>query len=303
MKKALEKRSIGRMNHTEVTFLGFGALEIGRNWGMGSDNQRPEEEVAGKVLTTVLDLGINLIDTASAYHRSEERIGKYVSDRRAEYVLATKCGEHSNEPGTYYDFTYEGISGSIDRSLKLLNTDVIDLLQIHFGPDPEGTLDKGETLRAMKDAQKAGKVKYLGASIDGDLAHRCIMSGDFDVMQMGYNLIHQGNAENIRLAHERGIGVLIRSGVGNGLLTSRVVDNIDRIGEWERGKVKKLLTLVDGNTDMLTALALQFLYENEGISSVIVGTKKPENVVKNAELLDMELPAGMLEEAKRIVRE
>lgn len=290
------------MGNTEVTFLGFGALEIGRNWGMGNDNQRPEEEVAGKVLTTVLDLGINLIDTASAYHRSEERIGKYVSSRRNEYVLATKCGEHSNEPGTYYDFTYEGISESIDRSLKLLNTDVIDLLQIHFGPDPEGTLDKGETLRAMKDAQKAGKVKYLGASIDGELAHRCIMSGDFDVMQMGYNLIHQGNAENIRLAHEKGIGVLIRSGIGNGLLTSRVVENIDKIGEWERDKVKKLLALVDNNTDMLTALALQFLYENKGISSVIVGTKKPENVLKNAQLLDMELPAGMLEEAVRIIR-
>lgn len=300
MKRALEKRHIGRMN-TDVTFLGFGALEIGRNWGMGDDNQRPEEEVAGKVLNTVLDLGINLIDSASAYHRSEERIGKFVSSRRGEYVLATKCGEHSNEPGTYYDFTYEGIAGSIDRSLKLLQTDVIDLLQIHFGPDPEGTLDKGETLRAMQDAQKAGKVRYLGASIDGDLAHRCIMSGDFDVMQMGYNLIHQGNAENIRLAHEKGIGVLIRSGLGNGLLTSRVVANLDRLGEYEKDKVQKLLALVDNDTDKLTALGLQFLYENEGISSVIVGTKKPENVVKNASLLDLELPAGMLEEAKRII--
>ena len=158
-----------------------------------------------------------------------------------------------------------------------------------------------DTLRAMQDAQKAGKVRYLGASIDGDLAHRCIMSGDFDVMQMGYNLIHQGNAENIRLAHERGIGVFIRSGLGNGLLTSRVVSNMDRLGERDREKVQQLLALVEGDTDKLTALGLQFLYENEGISSVIVGTKKPENVVKNVALLDAVLPAGMLEEAKRII--
>jgi aryl-alcohol dehydrogenase-like predicted oxidoreductase len=301
MNRALTKRYIPRMD-TEVTFLGFGALEIGRNWGLGDDQARPEEEVAGQVLNTVLDLGINLIDTASAYHRSEERIGKYVSGRRNEYVLATKCGEHSSEPTTYYDFSYEGVSQSIDRSLKLLNTDVIDLIQIHFGPDSEGTLDRGETLRAMKDAQKAGKVRYLGASIDGDLAKRCIMMGDFDVMQMGYNLFHQANAENIRLCKERGMGVLIRSGLGNGLLTPRVAANLDRLGEHDRVKAEKLLKLVEGDTELLTALGLHFLYENDGISSVIVGTKKPENVKKNFELLGIELPAGLLEKAKEIVK-
>ena len=257
MNRALTKRYIPRMD-TEVTFLGFGALEIGRNWGLGDDQARPEEEVAGQVLNTVLDLGINLIDTASAYHRSEERIGKYVSGRRNEYVLATKCGEHSSEPTTYYDFSYEGVSQSIDRSLKLLNTDVIDLIQIHFGPDSEGTLDRGETLRAMKDAQKAGKVRYLGASIDGDLAKRCIMMGDFDVMQMGYNLFHQANAENIRLCKERGMGVLIRSGLGNGLLTPRVAQNLDRLGAHDRAKAEKLLKLVEGDTELLTALGLHF---------------------------------------------
>ena len=302
MCRALEKRHIDRMN-TDVTFLGFGALEIGRNWGMGTDKERPEEEVAGQVLNTVLDLGINLIDTASAYHRSEERIGKYVSSRRSEYVLATKCGEHSNEPDTYYDFTYEGVAASIDRSLKLLNTNVIDLLQIHFGPDPEGTLDRGETLHAMQDAQKAGKVRYLGASIDGKLAHRCIMSGDFDVMQMGYNLIHQGNAENIRLCKERGMGVLIRSGLGNGLLTPRVVANLGNLREADRAKVEKLLALVNGDTDLLTALGLHFLHSNDGISSVIVGTKKPENVRKNFALLNADLPEGLLEKAIAAVSE
>ena len=302
MNRALQKRYIPKMD-TEVTFLGFGALEIGRNWGLGDDKERPAEEVAGQVLNTVLDAGINLIDSASAYHRSEERIGKYVSSRRSEYVLATKCGEHSNEPDTYYDFSYEGIATSIDRSLKLLNTDVIDLLQIHFGPDPEGTLDRGETLRAMQDAQKAGKVRYLGASIDGKLAHRCIMSGDFDVMQMGYNLIHQGNAENIRLCKERGMGVLIRSGLGNGLLTARVVANLGNLREADRAKVEKLLALVNGDTDLLTALGLHFLYSNDGISSVIVGTKKPENVRKNFALLNADLPDGLLEKAIAAVSE
>ena len=302
MNRALQKRYIPKMD-TEVTFLGFGALEIGRNWGLGDDKERPAEEVAGQVLNTVLDAGINLIDSASAYHRSEERIGKYVSSRRSEYVLATKCGEHSSEPSTYYDFSYDAITESIDRSLKLLNTDVIDLIQIHFGPDSEGVLNRGETVRAMKDARAAGKVRYLGASIDGELAKRCILSGDFDVMQMGYNLFYQANAENIRLCKERGMGVLIRSGLGNGLLTSRVASNLDRLGEQDRAKAEKLLKLVEGDTELLTALGLHFLYENDGNSSVIVGTKKPANVLKNVELLSRDLPEGLLEKAKAVVSE
>ena len=301
--RAFDKRQVKRMDGTEVTFLGFGALEIGRNWGMGNDTNIPDEEMAGKVLNTALDIGINIIDTASAYHRSEERIGKYISGRRNEFVLATKCGEHSNEPHTYYDFSYDGISNSIDKSLKLLKTDVIDLLQIHFGPDPEGTLDKGDTVRAMKDAQKAGKVKFLGASIDGDLAKRCIMSGDFDVMQMGYNLVHQGNEENIKLAKSLGIGVLIRSGLGNGLLTQRVVSNMDKLGERDRRIITGLLELIEGDTDKLTALALDFLYENDGISSVLAGTKKLSNLMKNADLLEMRFPSEIKEAARKIVQQ
>lgn len=300
--KALNKRHIERM-HTDVTFLGFGALEIGRNWGMGKDVERPDEEEAEQVLNTVLNLGINIIDTASAYHRSEERIGKFVSDRRDQYVLASKCGEHNKEPGTYYDFSYEGISNSIDSSLRLLKTDVIDLIQIHFGPDPAGTLDKGETLRAMQDARKAGKVKYLGASIDGELAKRCILSGDFDVMQLGYNLMHQGNAENIALCKQKGMGVLIRSGLGRGLFTSRVLDHVDNLSDYEKGRMQKLLALLDSDADKLTSLALNFLYRNEGISSVLVGTKKAVNLKRNIELLEADVPESVMNAALRIIQE
>jgi aryl-alcohol dehydrogenase-like predicted oxidoreductase len=98
----LERRPLGKSDY-RATFVGFGALEIGRNWGLGqgSEVERPKQEVAGEVLNTVLDLGINLIDTASAYHASEERIGLYIADRRSEYILASKCGEHSREPHTY----------------------------------------------------------------------------------------------------------------------------------------------------------------------------------------------------------
>ena len=287
--------------NTNVTFVGFGALEIGRDWGMGADTQRPSEENAGVVLNTVLDAGINLLDSARAYHASEERIGKYVAHRRNEYVLATKCGEHSEEPHTYYDFSYKAIADSIDKSLMLLKADVVDLMQIHFGPDPEKTLDDGETVGAMKDAVKAGKVKYLGASIDGDLATRCINSGDFDVIQLGYNLMHQGSGANIELAAEKGMGVFIRSPLGNGLFTPRIIDNISLLNEHERPKIEKLLALANNDIDTYMAIALNFLYNNKGISSVLLGTKKPEHVKANIALLEKEISADTMAKAQMII--
>ncbi|MCU0522105.1 MAG: aldo/keto reductase [Anaerolineae bacterium] len=300
--KGLEKRRIPRMG-MDVTFIGFGALEIGRDWGLGDadEKRRPDDEAAGEVLRAVLDLGITLVDTASAYHRSEERIGRTIADRRAEYVLASKCGEHSDEPRTFYDFTYDGISASIDRSLRLLQTDVIDLMQIHFGPDPAGVLDRGETVAAMKDAQRAGKVRFLGASIDGALATRCIESGDFDVMQLGYSLVAQGNTDNIRLAQSNGIGVLIRSGLAAGALTARVIPHLhEEVRHVD--KIRKLLDLVGGDGDALTALALNFLYENDGISSVLVGSKRAEHVRANLDLLERPVDPEVMAQATEIGR-
>lgn len=297
MSRGLEKRWIQRMN-VEVTFMGFGALEIGRNWGLGSGEevQRPAEEEAGRVLNTVLEMGINLIDTASAYHQSEKRIGKFMAHRRHEYVLASKCGEHNDEPGTFYDFSYKAVKESIDRSLQLLQTDVIDIMQIHFGPNSEKVLSDGETLAAMKDAQKEGKIRFLGASIDGDLATRCITSGDFDVMQMEYNLINQTNQENIRLAKVNGIGVLVRGGLAGGMLSARVLPHLNS-GLQQTEKLKSLLDLVNHDGDLLAALAMQFLYREEGISSVLIGTKQVQHLKANMQLLDRAIPDELLSQA------
>ena len=297
--KGLELRTSSRLGKG-VTFIGFGSLEIGRNWGMGKDKERPDDGNAKEVLDTVLDVGINLIDTASAYHKSEERIGQFMSGRRNEFVLTSKCGEHNREPGTYYDFSYMAIKNSIDNSLKLLKTDVIDVMQIHFGPGSQAVLDRGETVAAMKDAVKAGKVKLLGASIDGALATRCINSGDFDVMQLGYSLANQGNKDNIALAAEKGIAVLIRQGFSNGLFTPRVLDKKIWFNLPQMIKVKKLLKLVNNDIKMYMAVALNFLYMNKGITSVLLGTKKASHVKGNLDLLEMNISDDIMKEAIKI---
>ncbi|MGQ9882041.1 MAG: aldo/keto reductase [Armatimonadota bacterium] len=297
----LEKRALGTTG-VQATFIGFGALEIGRDWGLGDAKQRlrPTEQEAGRTLNAVIDLGINLIDTARAYHESEARIGKYISYRRAEYVLCSKCGEHSDDPRTYYDFSYRAVADSIDLSLRLLRTDVIDVMQIHFGPNSQKVLDDGETLQAMREAQQAGKVRFLGASPGMDMLERCIESGDFQVLQIGYSLLEQDAHDLITRAHEKGIGVLIRSGLAAGWLTPRV----RTVPPNQRPpKVQKLLDLCQGDADLLHALALHFLHRHPGISSVLIGTRRAANLQRNIELLRQPVDDALLQEATAIGRE
>ncbi len=303
MERALEKRDIPRICQA-VTFLGFGALEIGRDWGIGTgtETQRPDELSAGLLLNTVLDKGINLIDTARAYHKSEERIGKYLNARRSEYILTSKCGEHSQEPNTYYDFSYRAVSESIDLSLELLKTNVIDIMQIHFGPNPKKVLENGETIRAMKDAQRKGKIRFLGASVDGDLARRCIESNDFDVMQMEYNLLNRENEENIKLCKQKGIGVFIRGGLARGLLTSKIVPHLNELDNENRKKVEQLFQFTGGDGELVTALAMRFLYDNPGISSVLVGTKNIERIGRNIQLLSEEIDGELIRKAAEVIK-
>lgn len=268
-----------------VTFLGFGALEIGRDWGIGADRSRPDESSAAEVLNGVLDLGINLIDTAAAYHRSEKRIGAALAHRRSEYVLASKCGEHNTfdpftqSEGTGYDFSYEAIRVSILRSFELLKTNTIDLMQIHFGPDPMGVLDDGGCVQAMKEFQAEGRIRLLGASVDGEPLTRCIESGDFQVVQVGYSLLNVSQASNIKLAHQKGIGVLIRLGLAGGWLTSRAL-----VAENRPAKVEAMLAEVHGNPELLTRAAYRFLNENEGVTSVLWGTKSMENLTRAVQI-------------------
>jgi len=212
----------------DVTFIGFGALEIGRDWGLGDadEKRRPDDEAAGEVLRAVLDLGINLIDTASAYHRSEERIGRTIAGRRGEYVLASKCGEHSDEPRTFYDFSYAGISASIDRSLRLLQTDVIDLYQIHrwdFDSPPD------ETLEALTDLVRQGKVRYIGCSnLKGwhltqflGLAEKHGWSRFVSIQPLYSALNRSIEAEVLDVCANEGIGVIPYNPLAGGVLTGK----------------------------------------------------------------------------------
>jgi aryl-alcohol dehydrogenase-like predicted oxidoreductase len=163
----------------KVSRLGAGLAEIGT---------LSDVSVAGQLLNAALDGGINFLDTAACYDSSEEWIGRTISHRRREYILATKAGHLTGE--------YEGkewaaktILDSIERSLLRMRTDYVDVVQLHSCS--VDILERGEVIQALLDAKRAGKTRHIGYSGDHEAALWAIASGKFDMLQTTFNLVDQ----------------------------------------------------------------------------------------------------------------
>lgn len=277
----MEYRTLGRTG-LAVSTLGFGALEIGRNWPYWrqdkDDFSRPDESDAVKVIHAALDNGINFFDTAPAYFQSEEILGRAFKGMRKEVLIATKCGEWFDGKNSVYDYSYGETKKFIENSLRLLQTDYIDLLQIHSANAE--IIQKGETLKAMKQAQQAGKVRFLGLSTEfTDAALLAIQTGNFDSVQVSYNAINLSFAREVfPKAKENQIGVIVKDGMARGKLSPKFADVTTQD---ERTQIEKIKLLADKHSMSLSELAVRFVFSNPIVSSVIIGTKKPEHLNSN----------------------
>ncbi len=277
----MHKRRLGRTG-LMVSEVGLGALEIGRDWGVvAHDRQKPRADQAIRLLERAVELGINLVDSARAYVLSEQRIGQALASgriRREQIILATKAGEHFDEKrGSVYDYSYRGVLLSLEESLELLNTPSVDLLQIHSAPLE--VVRAGEAMRALQDARAAGKCRFVGASFDDEQAClEAIGSGDYDTIQLTYNLLERDGAERLIAAAARAdVGVLVKQPLAYGLLTSKEVHLAPR----ERERVAPYLFLErEGQT--LAEGALRFVLSNPGVHCVLCGSKRSQHLVTNA---------------------
>ena len=218
---AVTMRPLGRTG-LQVSEIGFGALEIGRDWAadVNADPSHPTEQEAARVLNGLLDLGVNFIDTAPAYWSSEEFVGNALAHRRDEFILATKVGEHCDRSGSVYDYSRAATLAFIDRSLARVRTDRIDLLQIHSASME--VLERGETLEAMQEAQTAGKVLHLGMTGGVNECVRAIEMGGYETVQAPYNLLMlEAEEVLLPLARAKGVGRDIMRGIAGGKLTAK----------------------------------------------------------------------------------
>src|ERR1700761_7149135 len=237
---ALTKKTLGRTG-LEGTQLGYGAREVrgSRIWG-----GRPvTEDEADKILNAVLDSGINFIDTSNDYGRSEEFIGKYLSSRRNEFVLATKCGctvvhKDENTDDTPHIWTKENPFRGLHESLERMKTDYVDVMQLH-NPSVEQT-ESGDLVAALQEMKEQGKVRFIGISSTEPHLETYVNWGVFDVFQIPYSALERQHEAGIQHAADSGAGVIVRGGVARGE-PGQGLGNEDRWKAWEAAKMDELL--------------------------------------------------------------
>jgi aryl-alcohol dehydrogenase-like predicted oxidoreductase len=279
----IETRPLGPTG-TDVTILGYGAMELrGTPRGPAIDDAQ-----AGQVLNAVLDGGINLIDTSPDYGRSEELIGQYVGHRREEYFLASKAGcplevPANATPPFAHDYRPENIRAGIERSLRRLGTDRLDLLQVHMSPS-QAQMEADDTVAILVALRDEGKTRFIGMS--GILPHLAdhLAMGAFDIFQIPYSIVQREHEDLITAAAEAGAGTLIRGGAARGAPADDKGWQQGPLGlpegegqrRWESGGLDDLL----GDMSRLE-FVLRFTLSHPGLSSTIVGTSSLEHLRNN----------------------
>lgn len=275
----MQTRTLGRTG-LQVTQLGYGAMEVRgtRIWR----GRAVTDAQAETILNAVLDSGINFIDTSYDYGLSEEYIGRYLSRRRTEFILATKCGCHLEDAGdhdnTMHVWTRENLMHNLETSLRRLRTDVIDVWQLHNATADD--VRKGDLVRVMEDARSAGKVRWIGSSAVLPSLPDLIASGAFDVFQIPYSGLQRAEERNLTAAAQAGAGVIVRGGVARGAPEEAGLGAQERWALWERADLDELRAPGENRT----AFMLRFTLSHPHMHTTIVGTLHPEHLADNARI-------------------
>lgn len=292
----MEYRTLGKTG-LRVSEVGYGAAQIG-NINM------PEDRVE-EVLNAVLEAGINFIDTAAMYGQSEARIGKFISRRRDEFILATKCGDYVGETdGQYHivrDYSRDGILRTIDQSRKKLNLDMIDIVQFHGLPDPD---DDEVAFEALLDARERGWTRFVGVSADGNAAAAAALRWPLDTQEFTYNILYQESADNLMPAlKSQGMGTIIKRPISNAVWQQKERPEGDYMGgPWDRAQSIPLAELA-GEMPILE-FVLRFTLSHPDVCTAIIGSTNPDHIRANVGIADgMSLSDDVVRRARAAFRE
>ena len=290
----------------QVSKLGYGAMEL-----RGGRRRLASSDAVARLLNGVLDAGINFIDTSPDYGVSEELIGQHIAHRRAEFYLASKCGcpidlapAASGERPSHV-FTRANVRAGVERSLRRMRTDHLDLVQFHISPS-RGVLEENDSIEELRELQRAGKVRFIGMS--GTLPNLIdhIAMGVFDAFQIPYSALERQHETAIRDAARSGAGIIIRGGVARGMPVASAED-LARMPEIFRRAVEGRRGLWDiaGIDELLGGMSrmdfmLRFTISHPEMSTTIVGTANLDHLTANVAAARLgPLPDDVYAEAKR----
>jgi aryl-alcohol dehydrogenase-like predicted oxidoreductase len=297
----MKRRLLGNTD-LKVTEIGLGTWPLGGT-GQGMNYGRIDSRQARSVLEAYCNAGGNFIDTARGYNESERHIGLFLSsnkNRRENLIIATK-----SEGGQVLE-TIPQIEKDLETSLRSLKTDYVDILQLHQPPDDPQIMQRAlDVLAKLKDK---GKIRATGASIKGpnvteateELCRQYIKSGKIDTIQLVYSILRQRLSPVIDEAERSGIGIIARTTLESGLLTGRYAPGQrfkgrDQRSRYEAERLDMILRAVENLEQFavrspyasLDQVALRFALIPRGVSTIIVGMERAEDVARNAEVLEL----------------
>jgi aryl-alcohol dehydrogenase-like predicted oxidoreductase len=249
----------------KFSLLGLGAGQIG--------DGKLDDSHAGRLLNEVLDLGITLIDTARGYGLSEERIGRHIAHRRSEFALSTKVGYGIDGVP---DWTYDCILAGVDRALKLMRTDHLDIAHLHSCP--QDTLERGEVINALDRCVSEGKVRVAAYSGDNEPLEWAFASGRFRGLMCSVNVFDQRAIDRVVTpSGKRTIGLIAKRPLGNApwLHTNQPSGQYCE-QYWLRMKAMGL----DFGANW-SDIALRFTAYTDGVTSCIVGGNDIDHIHSN----------------------
>jgi aryl-alcohol dehydrogenase-like predicted oxidoreductase len=270
----LPRSALGKTG-IEIALLGFGAEAIGRAGRSFED--------ANKTLNTVLELGVNVIDTASCYGNSEEFIGRAIGQRHrmGDFIVITKCGW----TGDYQPaWSPAELQKTIDTSLQRLGVEALDVLLLH-SCDLD-TLKRGEAIGVVRQARDAGKAKFIGYSGDNQALQYAIDAGFCDVIECSFSILDQANAPMMQAAAKNHIGVVLKRPLANAVPGATQRPRSDYAAQyWPRWQA---MALAPADVDEIPWLeaAMRFSGYWPGVQCVLTGSSNAEHMRINAQWLE-----------------
>jgi aryl-alcohol dehydrogenase-like predicted oxidoreductase len=254
----LPKRPFGSTG-IDVSILGLGTVKLGRDQGVKYPCHFtiPSDREAANLIALSHDQGINLIDTAPAYGTSEERLGTLLHGQRDRWIICSKVGEEFEGGDSHFNFSPQHTRYSVERSLKRLKTEMIDIVLVHSDGDDEKIIHHDGTLETLAQLKREGKIRAYGMStktVEGGL----LAAEQSDGVMITWNLQYDQEVPVIDYCLEHNKGVFIKKALASGhVATSQNKDPVQQ--------------------------SFEMIFGHRGVSSAIVGTINPRHLKDNIE--------------------
>lgn len=292
----MKKRQLGKSD-LFVSEIGFGCMSLPTS-----------QQDAEKIIEVALDHGINYFDTADLYNNGENEkiVGNALKNNRQSIILATKVGNRMNESGDgwVWDPSKKWITTAVRESLKRLQTDYIDVYQLHGGTMED---DADEVIDTIESLKKEGLIREYGiSSIRPNVINRFLTKSNAVSVMMQYSLLDRRPEEWLRLLEEHHVSLLSRGTLAKGLLTAEGLNRANKTGEYLGYAKKELLATIEQLQALdtpITAVALHHVLEQNATGSMIIGASSTEQLLETVDAYNTEVSEDVLLNAREITKQ